>query len=98
MNCRSARKKYSDWVIPEENIRKLELSRKDLPDTDPRPIRCPKCGRIQFYAYGDCTAGHIDILCPRCKGRFVLSFRYFRSSRKNQDIISRSSEPTNKTE
>ena len=87
MNCRSARKKYSDWVIPEENIRKLELSRKDLPDTDPRPIRCPKCGRIQFYAYGDCTAGHIDVLCPRCKGRFVLSFRYFYSGKKIQEKI-----------
>ena len=98
MNCRSARKKYSDWVIPEENIRKLELSRKGLPDTDPRPIRCPKCGRIQFYAYGDCTEGHIDVLCPRCKGRFVLSFRYFHSEKRIQDEKYRISEPVIRTE
>ncbi len=81
MNCRSARKRYSDWVIPEENRVKLELSAQDIPDTETRPIRCPKCSRIQFYAYGDCSTGHLDVLCPRCKERFVVSFRYFHSGR-----------------
>ena len=85
MNCRSASKKYSEWEIPEENLRKLELSGQDIPDTDIRPIRCPKCSRIQFYAYGDCNTGHIDVLCPRCKERCILSFRYFHSS-KNRRI------------
>lgn len=85
MNSRSARKRYSDWVIPEDNRKKLELSSQDIPDTDTRPIRCPKCSRIQFYAYGDCSTGHLDVLCSRCKERFVISFRYFHSGKHMQN-------------
>ena len=83
MNCRSDRKKYSDWIIPEDNKRKLALSLEGSSDTDSRPIKCPKCNRIFFYAEGDCNDGHFRMKCPRCHEVYTMSFRYFHT-RKNK--------------
>lgn len=76
MNCRSERKKYSDWVIPEDKQEKLKRSAEGIESLELRPIKCPKCNRIQFYAYSDCT-GHTRFLCHRCKDEYTISYRDF---------------------
>ena len=87
MNCRSNRKQYSDWIIPEESAKKLALSRTGIDDLDKRAIRCPKCNKIQFYAMSDCRSGHADILCSRCKEEFTISFRLFHTRRSGHNRI-----------
>ena len=79
MNCRSTRKKYSEWEIPEEEQKKLALSGTGTEKLVTRPIRCPRCHQVQFKAFSDCT-GHLEVLCDRCKLPFVMSFSYFHRS------------------
>lgn len=87
MNCRSERKKYSDWIIPEDKQEKLILSIDGSEDLEYRPIRCPKCNRIQFYVAGDCNEGHFKVLCSRCKENLLMSFRYFHSRNRRRRAL-----------
>ncbi len=85
MNCRSSRKKYSEWVIPEEQKMKLDLSEEGIEGMGSRPIRCPRCHQIQFEAFDDNREGHLRVICDRCKLPFVISLRYFHTRNNSRN-------------
>ncbi len=60
----------------EENLRKLELSRKEASGLSLRDIKCPICGYRIMSAYT--TEGCVLARCRKCKFEGVLSLRWFR--------------------
>ncbi len=60
----------------EENLRKLELSRKEVSGLSLRDIKCPICGYRIMSAYT--TEGCVLARCRKCKFEGVLSLRWFR--------------------
>ena len=61
----------------EENLKKLEQSLKDAAEQEQHEIRCPICGLLKAYAFGE-KKGIVRIKCSRCKYDGPMNLAYFR--------------------
>ncbi len=69
-------------MVPEDTLRKLEMSKREARSLKARDLRCPVCGYKIAEVYSD-RMGHMSIKCGKCKFSGVINLAYFRSGRRS---------------
>lgn len=61
----------------EENLKKLAQSIQDAQGQEKHEIRCPICGFLKVYVYGN-KEGIVILKCSKCKYSGPMNLAYFR--------------------
>ena len=61
----------------EESLEKLARSMEEAKAQEKHEIRCPICGMLKAYAFGE-KKGTVQMKCSRCKYEGPMNLAYFR--------------------
>ena len=72
--------------LPDETVRRLELSEEEYGRQQSRELRCPRCGYFLMEVPADMD-GVISIRCRKCKQIYHLGMSYFRRQMRTRRHI-----------
>lgn len=74
------------YTPSEENLKKLELSMKEVEGLEIKVLKCPICARAAMWTYSD-KRGHVNFKCKHCKFSGPINLGYFKRQKRSGNYI-----------